>query len=399
MFRIFYAEKDATLYEGATTSSALSQTNTGLDEILEIGKRLGDDGETLLKSRTLVKFDVSEITTAIQKYSVNLNAVKFILQLYTTHAKNLPADFTLESRLVAQPWINGTGYQLSNPILTDGVQWAKPMASWSLDSQVGDLWISSSQQIQVAGTSLYVSGSGQGGSWLWQSGSGNFNTSSFDSSYFYQPGVNLSEPFIYRPTDIYMDVTDAVKIWLSGSGGQTIENNGFILKFSDADESDTTVTGYIRYFSRETHTIYVPRLTMLWDNSTFTTGSLTEVDTESYVTYTKVKPQYKDTEIAKLRIYARDKYPRKSPTNLFPTQTVKYLPTTTYYAIRDAATDEYIIPFDNIYNKVSCDSTSNFIYIDMNSFMPERYYRVELKIVDGIVEDYIDDEIYFKVVR
>lgn len=399
MFRIFYAEKDATLYEGATTSSALSQTNTGLDEILEIGKRLGDDGETLLKSRTLVKFDMSEVTTAIQKYSVNLNAVKFILQLYTTHAKNLPADFTLESRLVAQPWINGTGYQSSNPIISDGVQWAKPMASWSLDSQVGNLWISSSQQIQVNGSSLYVSGSGQGGSWLWQSGSGNFNTSSFDSSYFYQPGLNLSEPFIYRPTDIYMDVTDAVNIWLSGSGGQSIENNGFILKFSDADEADTTVTGYIRYFSRETHTIYVPRLTMLWDNSTFTTGSLTAVDTESYVTYTKLKPQYKDTEIAKLRIFARDKYPRKSPTNLFPTQTVNYLPSSTCYAIRDAATDEYIIPFDNIYNKISCDNTSNFIYIDMNSFMPERYYRVELKLIDGILEDYIDDEIYFKVVR
>jgi hypothetical protein len=399
MFRIFYAEKDATLYEGATTSSALSQTNTGLDEILEIGKRLGDDGETLLKSRTLVKFDMTEVSASIAKYSVNLNAVKFILQLYTTHAKNLPADFTLESRLVAQPWINGTGYLSSNPIINDGVQWAKPMASWSLDSQSGSLWISSSQQIQVAGTSLYVSGSGQGGSWLWQSGSGFFNTSSFDSSYFYQPGVNLSEPFIYRPTDLYMDVTDAVKIWISGSGGQPIENNGFILKFSDADEIDSTVTGYIRYFSRETHTIYVPRLTMLWDNSTFTTGSLTEIDIESYVTYTKIKPQYKDTEIAKLRIYARDKYPRKSPTNLFPTQTVKYLPTTTYYAIRDAATDEYIIPFDNIYNKVSCDSTSNFIYVDMNSFMPERYYRIELKLTDGITEEYIDDEIYFKVVR
>ena len=83
----------------------------------------------------------------------------------------------------------------------------------------------------------------------------------------------------------------------------------------------------------------------------------------------------------------------------FLTQTVKHLPTTTYYAIRDAATDEYIIPFDNIYNKVSCDSTSNFIYVDMNSFMPERYYRIELKIVDGFTEEYIDDQIYFKVVR
>jgi hypothetical protein len=384
MFRIFYAEKDATLYEGATSSSALSQTNTGLDEILEIGKRLGDDGETLLKSRTLLKFDMSEIAATVAKYSININSAKFVLQLYTSHAKNLPAEFTLETRLVAQPWINGTGYLASNPIINDGVQWAKPMASWSLDSQVGSSWISSSQQIELGTSGIFVSGSGAGGSWLYSTGS-----TSFSSSYNYS----------YQTTDLTLDVSNSVLKWFSGSNSQSIDNNGFILKFSDADESDSTVTGYIRYFSRETHTIYVPRLTMLWDNSTFTTGSLTEVDTESYVTYTKVKPQYKDTEIAKLRIYARDKYPQKSPTNLFPTQTVKYLPTTTYYAIRDAATDEYIIPFDNIYNKVSCDSTSNFIYIDMNSFMPERYYRIELKLTDGITEEYIDDEIYFKVVR
>tara|TARA_R110002110_G_scaffold35365_1_gene119510 strand:- start:39 stop:455 length:417 start_codon:yes stop_codon:yes gene_type:complete len=138
---------------------------------------------------------------------------------------------------------------------------------------------------------------------------------------------------------------------------------------------------------------------MYWDNSTFATGSLTSVNLDSYVTYSKTKPTYKDTEITKIRIFARDKFPQKSPTNLFPTETVKHLPTTTFYAIRDAATDEYIIPFDNIYNKVSCDSISNFIHVDMNSFMPERYYRIELKIEDGFTEDCIDDEIYFKVVR
>jgi hypothetical protein len=138
---------------------------------------------------------------------------------------------------------------------------------------------------------------------------------------------------------------------------------------------------------------------MYWDNSTFTTGSLTAADLESYVIYSQIKPEYKDTEIAKIRIYARDKYPQKSPTNLFPMQQVKFLPTTTYYAVYDAATDEAIIPYDNIYNKVSCDNTSNFIYIDMNSFMPERYYRIELKLVDGFTEQIVDDKIYFKVVR
>ena len=59
MFRIFYANKDTTLYE------AYPDYNTGLDEILEIGKRTGTDGSTLLKSRAIVKFDMSEISASL----------------------------------------------------------------------------------------------------------------------------------------------------------------------------------------------------------------------------------------------------------------------------------------------------------------------------------------------
>ena len=55
--------------------------------------------------------------------------------------------------------------------------------------------------------------------------------------------------------------------------------------------------------------------------------------------------------------------------------------------------------YDDIYNKVSCDSNSNYIYLDMNGFMPERYYRLELKITEGYTEQYINDKINFKVVR
>jgi len=377
MFRIFYPESDATVYEGLET------TNTGLDELLEIGKRLGTDGSTLQKSRALIKFDTSEITDTVSKYSININSCKFILQLYTSNAKNLPAQYTLETKLVAQPWTNGTGYLNSDPIVSNGIQWATPYASWSLDSQSGSLWISSSQQIDLGTSGIRVSGSGAGGSWLYSTGS-----TSFSSSYNYS----------YQTTDLTLDVSDLVLKLISGSNSQSIDNNGFILKFSDADEANETVTGYINYFSRETHTIYVPKLTMYWDNSVYS-SSLSAADLESYTVYTKMKPEYKDSEIAKIRIYTRDKYPQKSPTNLFPIQSVKRLPSTTYYAIRDAATDEYIIPYDNIYTKVSCDNTSNYIYVDMNGFMPERYYRLEFKIVDGFTEQYIDDEIYFKVVR
>jgi hypothetical protein len=371
MFRIFYASKDTTLYE------RYPDYNTGLDEILEIGKRLDAQGETLLKSRSIVKFDMTEISSSLAKYSKTVNDCKFILNLYTSHAKNLPSDYTIVAKMLGQDWTNGTGFL--SALTIDGATWS--------GSASGSTWISGSQYVSVNSSSLYISGSGAGGNYLYYSGSGNTLS------------LNASESFSYRTTDLNINVTDALKIWISGSNSISIPNYGFLLQYSDSDESNAAVAGYVRFFSRETHTIYVPRLTMYFDNTTFTTGSLTAADLESYEIYTQTKPTYKDTEIAKIRIYVRDKFPRKSPTNLFPIQTVKFLPTTTYYSISDAATDEVIIPFDDIYTKISCDSTSNFIYVDMNGFMPERNYRLNLKIKDGITEQYIDDQIYFKVVR
>jgi len=371
MFRIFYAEKDTTLYQ------AYPDYNTGLDEILEVGKRLNTSGDTLLISRAIVKFDMTEISASLATYSKTVNDCKFILNLYTSHAKNLPSEYAIQAKMLGQTGVNGTGFLTDLTI--DG-------ATWSVSAS-GSAWISGSQSVQIGSSSLYISGSGAGGNYLYYSGSGNTLS------------LITSESFSYRTTDLNINVTDQIKIWISGSNSNSIPNYGFLIQVSDADEINNNVAGFIRFFSRETHTIYVPKLTMYFDNTSFTTGSLTAANLESYSVYTKIKPTYKDTEIAKIRIYARDKFPRKSPTNLFPIQTVKHLPTTTYYSISDAATDEVIIPFDDIYTKVSCDSTSNFIYLDMNGFMPERNYRLNLKIVDGFMEQYINDQIYFKVVR
>ena len=379
MFRIFYAEKDATLYESVLT------LNTGIDEILEVGKRINTSGDAYVRSRSLLKFDMSEIQSTLTKYSTTLDACKFVLQLYTSHAKTLSSEYTIEAKIAYDSWVNGIGFENSSPSITDGVSWQYPAS--------GSSWTTSGDVT----TSLKITGS-QGGSWIYQSGSGSYDLTQYDQSFYTQPGLEEQESFSYRPTDINMDVTDAVKLWINGSAGTTISNNGFLLKFSDADEASGDTTGYVRFFSRETHTIYVPKLTMYWDQSAYS-STLDALDLESNIIYPKINKSYKDTEIARIRFYGRDKYPQKSATNLFPIQTVKRLPATTYYSVIDAATDETIIPFDNIYTKVSCDNTSNFIYLDMNGLMPERYYRIALKIVDGFTEQYIDNEYYFKVVR
>ncbi len=387
MFKIIYPSNDSTLYEGQP------KVNTGLDEILEIGKRLTTGVTSSYSlSRSLIKFDMNDVSNTLSKYNVGINDCKFILQLYTTHAKNLPSSYTINANVVGQDWTNGTGYlNYQSTPENNGCTWDNPKSG-------SYFWISSSQEVNMpSGSTLYISGSGSGGSWLYESGSAQISGSSTIYSQSFD-STTLTDTSV-RPTDIDINITQAVKLWVSGSGGYTVPNYGFLLKFSDDDESDSAVSGFVRFFSRDSNTVYVPRILMYFDKSSFSTGSLSSIDLDSYAVYTRLKKSYKDEEVVKLRIFGRDKYPQRSPSNEFPMTTVKYLPSSSLYTVIDAATEETIVPYDTSYTNISCDSTSSFIQMDMSGLMPERYYRLEFKVVDGYLEEYISDKFYFKVTR
>ena len=74
----------------------------------------------------------------------------------------------------------------------------------------------------------------------------------------------------------------------------------------------------------------------------------------------------------------------------------------TYYSVKDAETEETIIPFSTG-SIVSCDSTGNFFNLWLDGFQPERFYRFQIKVVSGsgaTETSMIYDEDYtFKVVR
>jgi len=384
MFKIMYPSQDATLYQSDP------KVNTGLDEILQIGKQLSNSGTggVFGLSRSLIKFDTTEISESLSRYNKSVNDCKFILKLYTTHAQELPVDYTIDVNVVAQNWTNGTGFINYQFPIDNGCSWSRPASGSTV------FWSSSAADINFPiGSNFHINGSGsdpgQGGSWLYEK----------SPSSPTQGGTHFTESFSNRPSDLTIDVSDAVKLWISGSNGYIAPNHGFIIKFSDEDESSESVTGAIRFFSRESHTIYVPKLLMMFDNSSFETGSMSQIDLDSYAIHTTLKKSYKDDEISKIRIYGRNKYPQKSATNLFPVKTVNYLPSSSLYSILDAATDEIIIPYDNEYTKVSCDEKSNFISLDMSGLMPERYYRIEFKVKEGIFEEYISDKFFFKVTR
>ena len=57
-----------------------------------------------------------------------------------------------------------------------------------------------------------------------------------------------------------MNVTDIVSRWIDGD----ITNNGFIVKRLYSEEINGDILGSIKFFGRESHTIFVPRLEVAW---------------------------------------------------------------------------------------------------------------------------------------
>ena len=246
-------------------------------------------------------------------------------------------------------------------ISTEGVTWNKRNTSSS--------WLPGSASLDSSG-----SYNGKGGMWY----TGSYATQSFN----------------YESSDINMNVITPLTAWISGS----LPNNGFILKHDSSLENNTTDYGQLKFFSKETNTIYQPKLRIGWDDSSFSTGSLTELTSDDInVTFKRLKSIYKRGSKPTIRVFGREKYPLKTYTNEYAYTDVYYLPSTTYYQIKDAITHEVVVPFSD-YTKVSCDSNGNYFKLNLDSWEINRNYYIEIKTNrDGVIEYFIDKELTFIV--
>ena len=95
----------------------------------------------------------------------------------------------------------------------------------------------------------------------------------------------------------------------------------------------------------------------------------------------------------------REKYPTKTYATSSDYSTVKYLPTTSYWGIKDVHTEEYVIEFDTDYTKISCDANGNYFDFWMDGLQPERYYKFVFRVDRGTKKQYFDEDFVFKVVR
>lgn len=345
------ASKDASIYLQQPTQ------NTGLDELLEISKVYYSSLKDV--SRSLIYFDLDNLTSSIISGEITVSSAELILHAIET--SEIPLEYTIYAHPISQSWQMGIGTRFDE-ISSDGVTWNHKTTN---TNWLGDISLS-----------LDSTGSfnGRGGTWY--------------------TSPESSQSFDYSTADLSMDVLNIIQTWLSGS----LPNDGFILKHDSVFEDDTNEYGELKFFSKETNTIYQPKLRIGWDDSVFSTGSLSElISDDIHVTFKRLKSIYKQGSRPEIRVFGREKYPLKTYTNLYSYNDVKYLPSTTFYQIKDVVTDEIIIPFGE-YTKVSCNDNGNFFKLNLNNWEPNREYYIEIKVDrDGVVEYFIDKDLTFLV--
>ena len=155
----------------------------------------------------------------------------------------------------------------------------------------------------------------------------------------------------------------------------------------------------MKYFSVDTHTIYPPKLAFKWDDSVHSKQSSAKQSGELNVSLYRNQEEYNQNAEAIFRVHVRDKYPIRQFASSSNFLNAGYFTTSSFYSVRDADTEEEIIPFDNNFTKLSADDEGMFFKIFMNGLQPERYYRILFKHTNNEGTRIYDNNYHFKVIR
>ena len=103
--------------------------------------------------------------------------------------------------------------------------------------------------------------------------------------------------------------------------------------------------------------------------------------------------------INRFRVNCRPEFPARTfiTSSLYTTNFA--LPSSSYYAIKDLDTNEFVIDFDEEFTQISCDATSSFFTVYMNGLEPERYYNILIQTEIQGQTIVMDENYYFKVVN
>ena len=377
MHRFFFATKDTFINSGSNvlTGEDFKDKNTGQDEILEL-KKVFWNRDFHYPTRLLIKFDSDEIENFISSSNIGSTSYSASLRLYETKGTSgLSETYKIAAYPVSESWNEGVGKESDEPKTTDGVSWKNRQypaggaeTGWNLESS------------------------------LWTD---NVATSSAGASYIASDEVTQS--FSAESPDINMNITSIAKKWFGGEN----KNYGLVLRFSGSRETSTGSFEDLKFFSRQTNTIYSPKFELKWDDhkpcTGSNTGSLTALDlsgeAENYLYPLHFREAYKEPETVKFRFGARKRYINKSFTTSVQSVSGSYIAEGSgSYSIVDLATNESVVPFSS-YTSMSCDSVSPYFKQDLNGFEPNRAYKILIKVNHNDDQTIIYDDDFEFILR
>ena len=378
--------KDTTLY------SFYPNMNTGIDAISQISNLNFAVDTNPQVARFLTEFVQSEIEDVINN-KIGTKQWDVDFRSYIATAQGIVESTDLSIHPIAQFWYNGTGTYLDQPLTTDGASWYNSFFSGSTS------WSSSGTD----STNHYVTSSynpsyvgAGGGSWYHSGSDGTLYavTQSFDTR---------------SDKDLKVNAKTVVSLWYSSSLGvhasASLENYGFITKWENSVEfnSNIQIQPVMQFYSVDTNTIYPPELEFKWqDYSSVLTGSATSsiINTTNLVSSLAENPgTFTPQSVNRFRFNVAPKYPIRTWTTASRYTGTNYLPTSSYYAVKDLDTNEFVVDFDTTYTKISSDINGNYFDIYMNGLEPERYYKILVKTIINNSTLVLDGNYYFKVIN
>lgn len=334
--------------EDATIYQRYPDNNSGLDEIVEVGKNIKSlDGSGMYasaSSRILMNFNIP----SQQQYPSD---AKYFLNLRIANATTVTRTQTLNVYLLSGSWTEGSGYFYQDVKNSeDGVTWAvrNTNVSWS-----------------NAGADYYT-----------------------DTSASY----TLTKVPIQ---DVKIDVTNLIRPIVSGTNVNPW--NGLLVKFPDTDENSSLNKGNIKFFSSNTHTIFSPTLEVDYVDQVFVTGSLKPIPNGNVsVMPRNLKEAYTQGEVDKVYFVVRDRFPDRRFDAVQRYRTQYYLPSESYFRIRDEVSDVILYDFDQ-YSAISCDTSGSYFILNTTQFEPNRYYTVDIKVKSGNLVFFPDCKYTFRI--
>jgi len=185
-------------------------------------------------ARTLIRFPVTDITTAIAANEMPAAGVSYSLRLYNSpHPWTLPTNYSMVVHPMTTAWDEGHGLDMED-YKDDGASGVDP------DNQFGG-----------TGASWNVAAAGVD----WTTPGGDFNAGITFTATFDEDGTE----------DIELDITAQVAAWLAGGA-----NNGLVIKLLTSHEDGSEQRSYYtkKFFARGSEYFYRrPMIEARWDST------------------------------------------------------------------------------------------------------------------------------------